>query len=67
MLGSVKRVYKRKVAAPDELLAAIVNASASINNPEDQLRRTRRGVRLQVAKCIEVCNLLYTNECTVMY
>ena len=39
---------------PDEFLAGIVDAAASIKSPEDQLRRTRRGVRSRVAKCIEV-------------
>ena len=38
----------------DELLAGTVDAAASIKNPEYQLRRTRRGVRSRIAKCIEV-------------
>ena len=54
LLGSVKRVYKRKVATPDELFARIVAAAATIKKPEDQLRRTRCDVRSPVAKCIEI-------------
>ena len=47
-------VYKRKVDTPDELLARILGAAACIKKQEDQLRRTTRDLRTQVAKCAEV-------------
>jgi len=47
-------VYKSKVDTPDELLARILDAAASINKREDQLRRTTRHLRTRVAKCTEV-------------
>jgi hypothetical protein len=46
-------VYKRKEDTPDELLARILHAAASITKRE-QLRRTTRDLRTQVAKCSEV-------------
>jgi hypothetical protein len=42
------------VGAPDELLAGIVDAVASMKNPEDKLRRTRCGFRSLVAKFVEI-------------
>jgi hypothetical protein len=47
-------VYKRKVDTPDELLARILDAAASIKKREDQLRRTTRDIRTRVAKCTDV-------------
>jgi len=47
-------VYKSKVDIPDELLARILDAAASIKKCEDQLRRTTRDLRTRVAKCTEV-------------
>ena len=47
-------VYERKVDTPDELLARILDAAASIKKREDQLRRTTRDLRTRVAKCTEV-------------
>jgi hypothetical protein len=47
-------VYKLKVDTPDELLARILGAAACIKKQEDQLRRTTRDLRTQVAKCAEV-------------
>jgi len=48
------KVYKRNVDTPGELLANILDAAASINKCEDQLRRTTRDLRTPVAKCTEV-------------
>jgi len=42
------------VHTPDELLARILDAVASIKRREDQLRRTTRDLRTRVAKCTEV-------------
>jgi hypothetical protein len=44
-------VYERKVDAPDKLFARIVDAAASINKREDQLRRTARDLRTRAAMC----------------
>jgi len=57
--------YERKVDTPDELLARILDAAASMKKHEDQLRRTTLGVRTRVAKCTETEvgifeNLLWT-------
>jgi hypothetical protein len=38
----------------DELLARILDAAASINKREDQLRRTTLDLRTRVAKCTDV-------------
>jgi prophage maintenance system killer protein len=46
--------YKMKVNTPDELLARILDAAASIRKREDQLRRTTRDLRTRVEKCSEV-------------
>jgi hypothetical protein len=43
-------VYKRKVDTPDELLARILDAAASIKTREDQLRRTTHDFPTRVAK-----------------
>jgi len=40
--------------ARDKLLARIFEASARIRKCKDQLRRTTRDLRTQLAKCIEV-------------
>ena len=48
------QVYKSKVNTPDEMLARILDAAASIKKCEDQLRRTTRDLRTRVAKCTEV-------------
>ena len=47
-------VYKRKMDAPDELLARILDAAASIKKSEDQLRRTTNDLCTRVAKFTEV-------------
>jgi hypothetical protein len=47
-------VYRRKLDTPDELLARILNAAASTEKREDQLRGTTRDLRTRVAKCTEV-------------
>ena len=47
-------VYKRKVDTPDELLARTLDAVASIQKHEDQLRQTTRDLRTRAAKCTEV-------------
>jgi len=47
-------VYKRNVDARDQLLARILDAAASMKKGENQLRRTTRDLRTQVAKCTEV-------------
>jgi hypothetical protein len=47
-------VYKLKVDTPDELLARILDAAASIKKREDQVRRTARDLHTRVAKCAEV-------------
>ena len=49
-----KEVYKRKVDTPEELLFRSSDAAACIKKREDQLRRTTRDLRTQVAKCTEV-------------
>ena len=46
-------IDERKVDTPDELLARILDAAASIKKREDQLRRTTRDLRTRVAKCTE--------------
>jgi hypothetical protein len=46
-------IYKRNVDTRDELLAGILDATASIQKPEDELRRTARDLRTRVAKCTE--------------
>ena len=47
-------IDERKVDTPDELLARILDAAASIKKREDQLRRTTRDLRTRVPKCAEV-------------
>jgi len=42
------------VGTPDELLARILDAAASVIKREDQHRRTTRDLRTRVAKCTEV-------------
>ena len=48
------KVHSRKVDAPDELLARILDAAARIKKREDQLRRTTRDLHTPVANCSEV-------------
>ena len=48
------KVHSRKVDAPDELLARILDAAARIKKREDQLRRTTRDLRKGVTKCTVV-------------
>jgi hypothetical protein len=48
------KVNKIKVDTPNELLARILDAAASIKKREDQLRRTTRDLRTRVAKSVEV-------------
>jgi hypothetical protein len=38
----------------DELLARILDVAAGIKNREDQLKRTTRDLRTEVAECTEV-------------
>jgi hypothetical protein len=49
-----RRRRRRKVGTPDEFLASILDAAASIKKRDFQLRRTTRDLRTRVAKCIEV-------------
>ena len=54
MWGLIKsEVYERKVGRADELLAGTLDAAASTNKREDQLRRTTRDLRTRVAMCTE--------------
>jgi hypothetical protein len=46
-------VYKRRVDTRDELFARILDAAARIKKREDQLRRTARDLRTQIAKGTE--------------
>ena len=43
---------QRKVCSRDELLAAILDASARTEKREDRIRRTTRDLCARVAKCI---------------
>jgi hypothetical protein len=47
-------VYITKVDGPNELPAWILDVAARVNMHEDKLRRTKRDLRTQVAKCTEV-------------
>jgi len=47
-------VYKRKVDAPDESLACILNAAVGIKKSGDKIRRKTRDLRTRVAKCTAV-------------
>jgi len=38
----------------DELVSHILDAAARIKRGEDRLRRTTRGLRARIAKCVEV-------------
>jgi hypothetical protein len=54
LLGWMKgQVNRRKVDTQDEWLARICDAAARIKKGEDQLRRTIRKLRTQVAKFTE--------------
>jgi hypothetical protein len=55
-------IDKRKVDTPDELLARILDAAASIEKGEDQLRRTTRDLRTRVAKRPEVGGEIFENS-----
>jgi len=46
-------VYKRRGETQDELFARILDAATCIKKREDQLRRTTRDLRTQIAKSIE--------------
>ena len=50
----MREVYEIKVGTPDELLARILDAAASVMKHEDQLTRTTRDLRTRAAKCTEV-------------
>jgi hypothetical protein len=51
--------YKRKVDAPDELLAPIFDDPSCIKKPEDQLRRKTSELCIRVTKCTEFdCGIL---------
>ena len=52
-MSLIMKGYKRKLDAPDELLAPILDVAAYIKKREDQLRRTTRDIRTRVAKCTE--------------
>jgi hypothetical protein len=45
----------------EELLPRTMDTAASINKPEDQLRRTTSDFRARVAKCIEVGGSIFQN------
>jgi hypothetical protein len=47
-------VYKRKVDTGDELLVHMLDAATCVKRSEDQLRRTKRDLHTQAAKCIEL-------------
>jgi hypothetical protein len=46
-------VYKRRADTQDELFALIMDAAARTKKRKDQLRRTARHLRTQIAKSIE--------------
>lgn len=47
-------VYVRKVGTRDKLVPRILCVAASMQKSEDQLRRAKRGLRIRVAKFIEI-------------
>jgi len=47
-------VYKGKAGTGGELLARCLDPAACVEKHEDQLRRTTRDLRTQVAECFEV-------------
>jgi hypothetical protein len=49
----MSQVYKRKVDTRDELLARVWDAVPCVVEREDDLRRTTRDLRTQVANCTE--------------
>ena len=53
-LDEEQSLQKKKVDAPDELLASIFDVAARIKRREDQFRRTRTDLRTRVARCIVV-------------
>jgi hypothetical protein len=52
-LSIKNKVFERYVDTRDELLARILGAAVSIENREDQLRRTTRDLHTGVAKPTE--------------
>ena len=53
-LDEQRSLRKRRWGTPDESLARILDAAASIKKREDQLRRTANDLRTRVVKCVEV-------------
>jgi len=51
-VGWRAKLTKKNVGTRDEFVACILDAAARIKKCEDQLRRTTRGFRTRVAKCI---------------
>ena len=56
-----REVHKRRLDAPDELLARNLDASDGIMKREDQLRRRARNLRLRVSKCNVVDGDIFEN------
>ena len=52
-------VYKRNLAARDELLSRILDAAARVKKRKDQLRRTRRDLRPRSAQCTDVDGAIF--------
>ena len=49
-----ERCLQRNIDIPDDLLALILCAAASLRESESHLTLTRRELRTRVTKCIEV-------------
>ena len=54
VLDVQRSLRKIKVDTPDEPLASILDAAASIKKREDQPRRTTHDLHTRVVKCLEV-------------
>jgi len=50
LYSTKRKVCKRKVDTPDQMLARSLDAAANTKNREDQLRRTTRRLRTRAAK-----------------
>ena len=53
-VGSNDERSLHSVDTKDELLSHILDTAAHVEKGEDQLRRTTRDLRTQIAKCVEV-------------
>jgi len=53
-VGCRAKFQKERRDIRDELLAGVLDGAASIEEHEDQLRRTTRDLRTRAAKCTEV-------------